>query len=71
MKKVTVEITFEENTFSCAYFLLKDMMEAFEKFNEVNLAWSKICSISLDGLTLSRSDSGISFEAAGKPLNEG
>lgn len=63
MKKITVEIAFEENTFSHTYYLLHDMMEALDSFNEVNVAWSKIHSISLDGLTLSNSDTGISCDA--------
>ena len=66
MKKITVEITFEETEFSRTYCLLDDIMDALVTFNQKNMAWSRIYSVSSEGLRLGLSDHCTYFEKTEK-----
>jgi hypothetical protein len=59
MKKINVEIVFEETSTTTTINLLEDIMEALQKFKVENAAWSEIYSITIDGLSCSNSNNGM------------
>jgi hypothetical protein len=52
MKKIIAEIVIEETDTTSTIYLLEDIIDALQNFKSVNLAWSKIHSVAIDGIRL-------------------
>lgn len=53
MKKIIAEIVIDETKHDGALYLAADVLESLQDFKAVNLGWSKVYSVAIDGIKCS------------------